>query len=75
MSHLNLACKKISLACSDSLFFIIRKVTLCSLCYQFFMKVTMSGKISLAEAMTKHRKMMMNKCPEQTLQVEIQCYL
>ena len=23
----------------------------------------------------KHRKMMMNKCPEQTLQVEIQCYL
>ena len=39
------------------------------------MKVTMSGRISLAEAMTKHRKMMMNKCPEQTLQVEIQSYL
>ena len=31
--------------------------------------------ISLAEAMTKHRKMTMNKCPEQTLQVEIQSCL
>ena len=39
------------------------------------MKVTMSGKISLVEAMMKHRKMMRNKYSEQTLQVNIQYYI
>ena len=42
---------------------------------QGFMKVTMSGKISLVEAMMKHRKMMRNKCSEQNLQVNIQYYI
>ena len=34
---------------------------------QFFMKVTMRGKISLVEVMTKQRKTMRKKCPQQTL--------
>ena len=42
---------------------------------QGFMKVTMSGKISLVEAMMTHRKMMRNKCSEQNLQVNIQYYI
>ena len=46
--------------------FIASKVTFCSLSCQFFMKVTMRGKISLVEVMTKQRKTM-RKCPQQTL--------
>ena len=55
-------------------FFISSKVTFCPE-LQGFMKVTMSGKISLIEAMMKHRKMMRNKYSEQTLQVNIQYYI
>ena len=57
-----------------SIFFISSKVTFCPE-LQGFMKVTMSGKISLVEAMMKHRKMMRNKYSEQTLQVNIQYYI
>ena len=64
---LNNAEKTVENCTTISIFFIASKVTFCSLSCQFFMKVTMRGKISLVEVMTKQRKTMRKKCPQQTL--------